>query len=62
MNITEPIIQAASLGTAHSEYTADNLPETPKLLVHKTKAQAEDTESLLHQPIAATLPYRRTGL
>ena len=47
MNITEPIIQAASLGTAHSEYTADNLPETLKELVDKIKSEAEDTESFL---------------
>ena len=61
MNITEPIIQAASLGTAHSEYTADNLPETLKELVDKIKSEAEDTESFLYQTIAATFTYRRAG-
>ena len=61
MNITEPIIQAASLGTAHSEYTADNLPETLKELVDKIKSEAEDTESFLYQTIAAAFTYRRAG-
>ena len=61
MNITEPIIQAASLGTAHSEYTADNLPETLKELVDKIKSEAEDTESFLYQAIAAAFTYRRAG-
>lgn len=61
MNITEPIIQAASLGTANSEYAAGNLPETLKVLVDKIKMRAEDTESFLYQAIAATFTYRRAG-
>ena len=53
MNVTEPIIQAALLGTANREFVPGAFPESLQTLVDGIHGKAEDTESFLSMTAAS---------
>ena len=61
MNVTEPIIQAALLGTANREFVPGAFPESLQTLVDGIHGKAEDTESFLYMTAASAFAYRRAG-
>lgn len=61
MNVTEPIIQAALLGTANREFAPEAFPESLQTLVDRIREKAEDTESFLYMTAASVFAYRRAG-
>lgn len=61
MNVTEPIIQAALLGTANREFVPGAFPESLQTLVDGIRGKAEDTESFLYMTAASAFAYRRAG-
>lgn len=61
MNVTEPIIQAALLGTANREFVPGAFPESLQTLVDGIHGKAKDTESFLYMTAASAFAYRRAG-
>lgn len=61
MNVTEPIIQAALLGTANRECAPGAFPESLQTLVDGIREKAEDTEAFLYMTAASAFAYRRAG-
>ncbi|MFR3188695.1 MAG: hypothetical protein ACLTOV_12755 [Phocaeicola sp.] len=61
MNVTEPIIQAALLGTANRECAPGAFPESLQTLVDGIREKAEDTEAFLYMTAASAFVYRRAG-
>lgn len=61
MNITEPIINAALLGTATKEFTPSGFPEALEENFHLLQEKAEDAEAAFYQIAALTFAYQRAG-
>lgn len=61
MNVTDPIIQAALLGTANREFAADNFPESLQSFVGKLRETTDDTEALFYKTAASAFAYMRAG-
>lgn len=61
MNVTEPIIQAALLGTANREFAPGSFPESLQTLVDRIREKSEDTEAFLYMTAASAFAYRRAG-
>ncbi len=61
MNITEPIIQTALLGTANRNFTPENLPEPLEALVDRIREKSDDTEAFLYMAAASAFVYKRAG-
>lgn len=61
MNVTEPIIQTALLGTANREFVFGAFPESLQTLVDGIRGKAEDMESFLYMTAASAFAYRRAG-
>lgn len=62
MNVTEPIINAALLGTATKEFTPVAFPASLEETFQKIQEKAEDTEAAFYQMAALTFAYHRAGL
>lgn len=61
MNIIEPIIQAALLGTANREFNPGEFPEALEGLVRKIREKSDDTEAFLYKTAASAFAYSRAG-
>lgn len=61
MNVTEPIIQAALLGTANREFVPDNFPDSLQTLVNRIREKSDDMEVFLYMTAASVFAYRRAG-
>lgn len=61
MNVTEPIIQTALLGTANREFVPADLPAPLAELTARIREKSEDTESCLYRTAAAAFAYRHSG-
>ena len=61
MNITEHIIQAALLGTANCEFTAESLPGALQSLAGRIREKSEDQEAFLYMTAASAFAYSRAG-
>ena len=61
MNVTEPIINAALLGTATKEFTPSGFPEALEENFCLLQEKAEDTEDAFYQIAALTFAYQRAG-
>lgn len=61
MNVTEPIIQVALLGTSNREFVPGALPDALAVLGKQVLEIAEDKESALYQISAAAFAYNRAG-
>ena len=61
MNITEPIINAALLGTATKEFTPSGFPEALEENFRLLQEKAEDAEAAFYQIAALTFAYQRAG-
>lgn len=62
MNVTEPIINAALLGTAAKEFTPVSFPASLEETFHRMQENAEDPEAAFFQMAALTFAYCRAGL
>ena len=62
MNVTEPIINAALLGTATKEFTPAGFPLALEETFRPIQEKAEDTEAALYQMAALTFAYHRAGM
>ena len=61
MNITEHIIQAALLGTANCEFSAESLPGALQSLADRISEKSEDQEAFLYMTSASAFAYSRAG-
>lgn len=61
MNITEPIINVALLGTATKEFTPSGFPEALEENFRLLQEKAEDAEAAFYQIAALTFAYQRAG-
>lgn len=61
MNVTEPIINAALLGTATKEFTPAGFPETLEENFRLLQGKAEDAEAAFYQMAALAFAYQRAG-
>ena len=62
MNVTEPIINAALLGTAAKEFIPNGLPETLEKTSGCCKKKSEDAGRRFYQFSALTFAYSRAGM
>lgn len=62
MNVTEPIINAALLGTATKEFTSTGFPPSLEETFRPIQEKAEDPEAALYQMVALTFAYHRAGI
>lgn len=62
MNVTEPIINAALLGTATKEFTPVSFPPSLEETFSKIKEKADDAEAAFYQMAALTFAYQRAGM
>lgn len=62
MNVTEPIINAALLGTAAKEFIPNGLPETLEENFRLLQEKSEDAEDAFYQFSALTFAYSRAGM
>lgn len=61
MNVTEPIIQAALLGTAHGKFSSDGMPEALQAQMERLQANSEDPEDFLLKASALAFAYHYAG-
>ena len=61
MNVTEPIIQAALLGTANHEFAPGDFPDSLQTLVSRIREKSDDMEAFLYMTAASAFAYRRAG-
>lgn len=61
MNVTEPIIHAALLGTANRELPLSGFPETLEKAFRHIYGEAEDTETAFYRMSALAFAYHRAG-
>ena len=61
MNVTEPIIHAALLGTANRELPLNGFPETLEKAFCHIQQEAEDTETAFYRMSALAFAYHRAG-
>lgn len=61
MNVTEPIIHAALLGTSNRELPLNGFPETLEEAFHHIQEKAEDTETAFYRMSALAFAYHRAG-
>ena len=61
MNVTEPIIQAALLGTASREFASEAFPKSLQTLTDRIREKSEDAEEFLYMTAASAFAYRRAG-
>lgn len=62
MNVTEPIINTALLGTATKEFTPVSFPPSLEETFGKIQEKAIDTEAAFYQMAALTFAYQRAGM
>ena len=62
MNVTEPIINAALLGTATKEFNPVSFPPSLEETFRKVQEKANDTEAAFYQMAALTFAYQRAGM
>lgn len=62
MNVTEPIIHAALLGTATKEFTSNGFPPSLEETFRAVQEKAEDPEAALYQMTAFTFAHHRAGI
>ena len=62
MNVTEPIINAALLGTATKEFNPVSFPPSLEETFRKVQEKADDTEAAFYQMVALTFAYQRAGM
>ena len=61
MNVTEPIIHAALLGTANRELPLNGFPEILEKTFRHIQQEAEDAETALYRMSALAFAYHRAG-
>lgn len=62
MNVTEPIINAALLGTATKEFTPVSFPPSLEETFSRIQEKADDAEAAFYQMAALTFAYQRAGM
>ena len=61
MNVTEPIIQAALLGTASREFASEAFPKSLQTLADSIHEKSKDAEEFLYLTAASAFGYNRAG-
>ncbi|WP_300700902.1 DUF5691 domain-containing protein [Bacteroides sp.] len=62
MNVTEPIINAALLGTAAKEFTPVSFPPSLEETFSRIQEKADNAEAAFYQIVALTFAYQRAGM